>query len=67
MGFWPYLRHAHRSVDTPPSATGTSHTTFFSWLFLLYQIKAMFALGQFASIGSSCKYTFEIVHGSNWH
>jgi hypothetical protein len=40
MGFWPYLRHAHRSVDTPPSATGTSHTTFFIWLFLLHQISS---------------------------
>jgi hypothetical protein len=36
MGFWPYLRHAHGSDDdTPPSATGISRTTFFSWLFLL--------------------------------
>ena len=36
MGFWPYLRHAHGSDnDAPPSATGISRTTFFSWLFLL--------------------------------
>jgi hypothetical protein len=43
MGFWPYFRHAHRSSgpETPPSATGTSRTTFFTWLFLLllHQIK----------------------------
>jgi hypothetical protein len=39
MGFWPYLRHAQRSEETPPSATGTSHTTFFSWLFLLRAVR----------------------------
>ena len=53
MGFWPYLRHAHRSVDTPPSATGTSHTTFFSWLFLLHQINQLASVQVFMETNKS--------------
>lgn len=34
MGFWPYLRQAHKSEELSPA--GTWHTTFFTWLFLLF-------------------------------
>lgn len=32
MGFWPYLRQAHMSEESP--SAGTSHTTLFCWFFL---------------------------------
>ena len=54
MGFWPYLRHAHGSDDdAPPSATGISRTTFFSWLFLLHQINQLASVQVFMETNKS--------------